>query len=108
MPAYCGKPTVRNFGGGRGNPKLDRARRAPLPYSAAVEPLAGSDPLDLRVHVYPMSNPRADCAIAHLLEHLNAAEFTYPGTDLRLIYSIAGDAETSNLAPRQHPADQNV
>ena len=29
-----GKPTVRNFRGGRGNPKLDRARRALLPYSA--------------------------------------------------------------------------
>ena len=62
----------------------------------------------LRVHVHPMSNPRSDAAIAHLLEHLNAAEFTYPGTDLRLIYSIAGDAETSNLAPGQNPADQEV
>ncbi len=51
----------------------------------------------LRVEVHPMSNPRSNRAIAHLLEHLNAAEFTYPGTDLRLIYSIAGDAETSNL-----------
>jgi hypothetical protein len=62
----------------------------------------------LRVHVHPMSNPRSNYAIAHLLEHLNAAEFTYPGTDLRRIYSIAGDAETSNLAPRQNPADQNI
>ena len=62
----------------------------------------------LRVHVHPMSNPRSNCAIAHLLEQLNAAEFTYPGTDLRLVYSIAGDAETSNLAPRQNPADQEV
>ena len=60
----------------------------------------------LRVHVHPMSNPRSNYAIAHLLEHLNAAEFTYPGTDLRLIYSIAGDAETSNFAPGQNPADQ--
>ncbi len=62
----------------------------------------------LRVHVHPMSNPRSNIAIAHLLEHLNAAEFTYPGTDLRLIYSIAGDAATSNLVPRQIPADQEV
>ena len=51
----------------------------------------------LRVHVHPMSNPRSNRAIAHLLEHLNAAEFTYPGTDLRLIYSIAGQAETAEL-----------
>ena len=60
----------------------------------------------LRVQVHPMSNPRANRAIAHLLEHLNAAEFTYPGTNLQLVYSIAGGAETPNLAPQQNPADQ--
>ena len=62
----------------------------------------------LRVHVHPMSNPRADRAIAHLLEHLNATEFTYPGTHLRLVYSIAGQAETPELAPDQNPANQEV
>jgi len=62
----------------------------------------------LRVHVHPMSNPRANRAIARLLEHLNAAEFTYPGTSLRLVYSIAGDAETPNSAPHQNPTDQEV
>jgi transposase len=60
----------------------------------------------LRVHVHPMSNPRSNRAIAHLLEHLNAAEFTYPGTSLQLVYSIAGQAETPDLAPDQNPADQ--
>lgn len=34
LKPYWGKPAVRNFRGGRGNPKLVRARRAPLPYSA--------------------------------------------------------------------------
>ena len=62
----------------------------------------------LRVQVHPMSNPRSNRAIAHLLDHLNAAEFTYPGTHLRLVYSIAGQAETPNLAPHQNPADQEV
>jgi transposase len=62
----------------------------------------------LRVHVHPMSNPRSNRAIAHLLEHLNAAEFPYPATNLRLVYSIAGAAETPNLAPHQNPADQEV
>jgi transposase len=62
----------------------------------------------LRVDVHPMSNPRSNRAIAHLLEHLNAAEFLYPGTNLRLVYSIAGVAETPNLAPNQNPADQEV
>ena len=62
----------------------------------------------LRVHVHPMSNPRSNRAIAHLLEHLNAAEFTYPGTNLQLVYSIAGEAENPNLAPHQNPADQEI
>jgi hypothetical protein len=62
----------------------------------------------LRVDVHPMSNPRSNRAIAHLLEHLNAAEFPYPGTNLRLVYSIAGVAETPNLAPQQNPVDQEV
>jgi hypothetical protein len=62
----------------------------------------------LEVQVHPMSNPRADRAIAHLLEHLNAAEFTYPGTRLQLVYSIAGQVQTPELAPDQNPADQEV
>ena len=62
----------------------------------------------LRVHVHPMSNPRSNRAIAHLLDHLNAAEFTYPGTSLQLVYSLAGEAETPNSAPHQNPADQEV
>ena len=62
----------------------------------------------LGVQVHPMSNPRANRAIAHLLEHLNAAEFTYPGTNLRLVYSIAGHAEALDLAPDQNPANQEV
>ena len=62
----------------------------------------------LRVQIHPMSNPRSNRAIAHLLEHLNAAEFTYPGTNLRLVYSIAGQTETPNLVPHQIPADQEV
>jgi hypothetical protein len=60
----------------------------------------------LRVEVHPMSNPRSNRAIAHLLEQLNAAEFTYPGTNLKLIYSIAGQATTADSGPDQNPADQ--
>ena len=62
----------------------------------------------LRVQVHPMSNPRSNKAIALLLDHLNAAEFTYPGTNLQLVYSIAGAAEDPNSAPDQNPADQEV
>ncbi len=62
----------------------------------------------LRVQIHPMSNPRSNRAITHLLGHLNAAEFTYPGTHLRLVYSIAGQAETPDLVSKQNHADQEV
>jgi hypothetical protein len=62
----------------------------------------------LRVQIHPMANPRSNRAITHLLAHLNAAEFTYPGTELQLVYSIAGQAESSNLVSPQNPADQEV
>jgi hypothetical protein len=62
----------------------------------------------LGVEVHPMSNPRGNRAIAHLLAHLNAAEFTYPGTNLRLVYSIASQAQSPDLVPNQNPADQEV
>jgi hypothetical protein len=55
-----------------------------------------------------MSNPRSNRAIAHLLEYLNAAEFTYPGTSLQLVYSLAGEVETPNPVPHQNPTDQEV
>ena len=53
----------------------------------------------LKVQVHPMSNPRSNLAVTHLLDHLNAAEFTYPGTNLRLVYSIAGQPEIQEIAP---------
>jgi hypothetical protein len=62
----------------------------------------------LHVQVHPMSNPRSNRAIAHLLDHLNAAELTYPGTSLQLVYSIAGEVNASNSVPVQNPADQEV
>ena len=62
----------------------------------------------LNVQVHPMSNPRANRAITHLLEHLNAAEFRYPGTSLQLVYSIVGLVQNPELAPEQNPADQEV
>jgi hypothetical protein len=62
----------------------------------------------LEVQVHPMSNPRANRAVAHLLEHLNAVAFRYPGTNLQLVYSIAGVAQTPELAPDQNPANQEV
>ena len=62
----------------------------------------------LRVQVHPMSNPRSNRAIAHLLKHLNEAEFTYPGTNLRLVYSVAGVADSENFVALQNPRGQEI
>jgi len=62
----------------------------------------------LHVQIHPMSNPRSNRAIAHLLEQLTAAELTYPGTSLQLIYSIAGHAPAPQSVPEQNPPDQEV
>jgi len=45
----------------------------------------------LEVRLHTLANPRSNHAIQHLLDHLNAAEFTYPGTNLRLVYTLAND-----------------
>jgi len=42
----------------------------------------------LEVRLHTLANPRSNRAVQHLLEHLNAAEFTYPGTRLRLTYTL--------------------
>src|SRR5271165_3618463 len=60
LKPYWGKPAVRNFRGGRGNPKLDRARRAPLPYSAQVKLKIGLTPRSPRSD--PAELPRSPCS----------------------------------------------
>ena len=42
---------------------------------------------------------RGPTSTRHSLDYLNAAEFTYSGTNLRLVYSIAGQAEIPEFAP---------
>ena len=43
----------------------------------------------LEVRLHTLANPRSNRAIQHLLDHLNAAEFTYPGTKLRPAYTLS-------------------
>jgi len=42
----------------------------------------------LTVEVHSLSNARSNRAIAHLLTHLNAADLSYPGTNLKLVYTL--------------------
>ena len=43
----------------------------------------------LTISVHSMANPRSNRAVDHLLGELNAAELTYPGTNLKLDYKLA-------------------
>jgi len=45
---------------------------------------------ELRIGMHSLSNPRSNRAIGQLLEELNASELTYPGTKLKLVYSLHG------------------
>ena len=53
----------------------------------------------LQVRIHTMANPRSNRAIQHLLDHLNAAEFVYPGTNLRLSYALTGSPPDEDLVP---------
>jgi transposase len=59
---------------------------------ADLSPDEGAGVLEVRVHT--LANPRSNRAIQHLLDHLNATEFTYPGTNLRLVYTLSNEAPT--------------
>jgi transposase len=53
----------------------------------------------LAVRIHTLANPRSNRAIQHLLDHLNAAEFTYPGTNLRLTYSLSASQQNGSMVP---------
>lgn len=42
----------------------------------------------LNVVIHAMATPRSNRAIDHLLKYLNEAQFNYPGTNLRLVYTL--------------------
>ncbi len=44
----------------------------------------------LKIGIHPMANPRFNRAIQHLLDQLNSAELQYPGTTLKLVYTLVG------------------
>ena len=93
----------------RGVIRVDDARslvRDLFRREADVLPDRGSG--ELRVSVHASSNPRLNRALGHLLEHLNATEQKYPGTMLKLTYSLAGAAPIPKPGPEHFPGDQEV
>ncbi len=49
----------------------------------------------LNIQVHSMANPRSNQDIEHLLISLNEAEFNYPGTKLRMNFTIAAPTYSS-------------
>ena len=64
---------------------------------ADIYPNEAAGLLEVRLHT--LANPRSNRATQHLLDHLNGAEFTYPGTTLRLTYSLAAPRVNDSTAP---------
>jgi chromosome segregation ATPase len=64
---------------------------------ADLQPDEASGVLEVRVHT--LANPRSNRALQHLLDHLTAAEFTYPGTNLRLTYTLAAPRPSGTNVP---------
>jgi hypothetical protein len=64
---------------------------------ADLRPDEAAGVLEVRVHTF--ANPRSNRAIQHLLDHLNLAEFTYPGTTLRLTYALAAPPPNAVTVP---------
>jgi transposase len=58
---------------------------------ADLYPDEAAEVLEVRIHT--LANPRSNRAVQHLLDHLNAAEFVYPGTTLRLTYTLSAPPE---------------
>jgi hypothetical protein len=64
---------------------------------ADIRPNEAAGLLEVRLHT--LANPRSNRAIQHLLDHLNAAEYTYPGTNLRLTYTLATSPPNAATVP---------
>jgi len=64
---------------------------------ADIQPNASAGLLEVRLHT--LANPRSNRAIQHLLDRLNAADFTYPGTHLRLTYTLATPPPNTDSVP---------
>ncbi|MDA0842023.1 MAG: hypothetical protein O3B01_11290 [Planctomycetota bacterium] len=45
----------------------------------------------LEVRLHTLANPRSNRALQHLLDHLNATEANFPGTEFRLSYTLGND-----------------
>ena len=73
---------------------------------ADLRPSPETDELHIQIHA--MANPRSNRAIEHLLTELNAAEQTYPGTKMKLIYTLVTSAIKDDVVPTHFPRDQEV
>ncbi len=53
----------------------------------------------LQVRLHTLAAPRFNLAVQHLLDYLNAAESTYPGTNLRLTYTLSAPPPPDEMVP---------
>lgn len=81
-------------------PRADDARsliRDLFRSDADIHPDEAAGVLEVRLHT--LANPRSNRAVQHLLDHLNTAAFTYPGTKLRLTYTLCSPPPNGPSVP---------
>ena len=66
-------------------------------YRSDADVIPHIDTKVLEVRIHTLANPRSNRAVQHLLDHLNAAEHTYPGTEFRLTYTLGEPENGVNL-----------
>lgn len=59
-------------------------------YRATADLLPDADQKTLTVRLHPLATRAHDNVLRHLCAELTATETVFPGTELRLIYQIAG------------------
>ena len=58
-------------------------------YRSDADIIPHTDERRLEIRIHTLANPRSNRAIQQLLDHLNATESTFPGTEFRLQYALA-------------------
>jgi len=72
-------------------------------YSSPVDLIPDPENNTLHVRIHHLANPQANRAVAALTEDLNETECVYPGTEMKLRYSLVKHEKKQKQVPLQFP-----
>jgi prepilin-type processing-associated H-X9-DG protein len=92
MIAYRAESAMVNTLRGRMSRHDDGRQLMASIYAATTDIFPRPDMKELHVRFHHLANAAEDRALAHLLEELNGTETLFPGTELKLVYSMMGSS----------------